>query len=128
MAEAAGVKRYPFGVRRSRSLLMPLPCVFCLLISALFALRSWPFAVRLGGPVGSGPLSVVLSQNRFSSATGASSRGRFHLSFAHRISTGTPNVQLSHQCRRLLGNRFRLPQLSQTKISVSAFLRILLTG
>jgi hypothetical protein len=43
----------------------------------------------------------------------------------HRISTGIPEVQTSHQWRLAISKRLRVPQLSQTKMAVSAFFRVL---
>jgi hypothetical protein len=55
---------------------------------------------------------------------GSSVRCR-HLSLTHRISTGIPEVQTSHQWRLAISKRLRVPQLSQIKIAVSAFFRVL---
>jgi hypothetical protein len=43
----------------------------------------------------------------------------------HRISTGIPEVQTSHQWRLATSKRLRVPQLSQTKMAVSVFFRVL---
>lgn len=44
------------------------------------------------------------------------------LSFAGRISTGAPSLQMSHQWRLALSWRLRRPHLSQTKTSLFGFL------
>jgi hypothetical protein len=43
----------------------------------------------------------------------------------HRISIGIPEVQTSHQWRLATSKRLRVPQLSQTKMAVSVFFRVL---
>jgi hypothetical protein len=43
----------------------------------------------------------------------------------HRISTGIPEVQTSHQWRLAISKRLRVLQLPHTKMAVSVFFRVL---